>query len=232
MYHLMKLELQKYRVNNFFKASIIVIFCMTVLACGIPIIESHENGLEFQTAAHFFTISSAIARGSFTVFAGVLIAKMVISEFKNRTVLVMFSYPVNRKKLIITKLLLIFLFTFVSMIVANLFVNGIFILLNSFFPLVVGLEVTMNDFFNELPRAMLFCFASAGASLVPLYFGMKKYSVPATIVASILVVCISCQSFGPDFSLASIWYIPVTLAFVAFGLVAWTIRHINQIDLE
>ncbi|MDI3410257.1 ABC transporter permease subunit [Bacillus sonorensis] len=45
-------------------------------------------------------------RSVFIVFAGVLIAKLIIGEYKNRTITVMFTYPVSRKKLMAAKLLL------------------------------------------------------------------------------------------------------------------------------
>nr|MDH3155734.1 ABC transporter permease [Bacillus licheniformis] len=62
----------------------------------------------------------------FIVFAGVLIAKLVIGEYKNRTITVMFTYPVSRKKLMATKLPLTGGLTFLTMIVSELILAFIF----------------------------------------------------------------------------------------------------------
>ena len=38
--------------------------------------------------------------------------------------------------------------------------------------------------------------ASTGMGLIPLYFGMRKKSVPATIVSAVLIVSIVCSNNG------------------------------------
>ncbi len=51
---------------------------------------------------------------------------------------------------------------------------------------------------NLVPLAV----ATAGISLIPLYFGMRKRSVPTTIVSSIIVVSIAINN-TPMFSTAT-----------------------------
>ncbi|MBP3040365.1 ABC transporter permease [Bacillaceae bacterium Marseille-Q3522] len=180
----------------------------------------------------FFTISGAFVRGVFIVFAAVLISKMIIDEFKNRTILVTFSYPVNRKKILGAKLILIFGITFMTMLISNIVVVFAFIGLNQIFHITSAISLTASDFVPEILRLLMFSLASAGAALVPLYLGMRKYSVPATIISSLIIVSVTCQSAGPNFSLADIIYIPLALAFIALGIVVLTIRKIDRIDLN
>jgi ABC-type transport system involved in multi-copper enzyme maturation permease subunit len=157
---------------------------------------------------------------------------MIIDEFKNRTILVLFSYPINRKRILSAKLILIFCVTFMAMTISNVVVISGFIGLNQIFHLTSAMSLTIDDFLAGISNLMTFSLATAGAALVPLYFGMRKYSTPATIISSLLIVMVMCSSSGSAFSLASIIYIPLGLAIIAVGIVAGAIRKIDRIDLN
>ncbi len=51
----------------------------------------------------------------FLVYSSVLTAKLVIGEYNHRTITIMFSYPLNRIKLIASKLTIIMVYTAISM---------------------------------------------------------------------------------------------------------------------
>ncbi|MGP7816594.1 ABC transporter permease [Niallia sp. 01092] len=231
MLHIIRLEQKKNKLGWFIKGAVLANIIILGILCMFPVIEKSEGEIIIKNSTDFFTISGAFVRGVFIVFAAVLISKMIIDEFKNRTILVTFSYPINRKKILSAKLILIFWMTFITMAISNIVVIIGFIGLNQLFHLTSVISLTLDDFFSEILNLMMFSLASAGAALVPLYFGMRKYSTPATIISSLVIVSVSCQSIGPNFSLASIIYIPLGLALIALGIVAMAIRKIDRIDL-
>ena len=67
-------------------------------------------------------MASSIVRATFIIFGAVLIAKLIIDEYKNKTILLMFSYPINRKKIMISKLAITAILTFITVILSNIFV--------------------------------------------------------------------------------------------------------------
>lgn len=88
----------------------------------------------------------------------------------------------------------------------------------------------MHDVGNEIGSMLIYAASSTGLSFIPLYFGMRKQSVPATIVTScILTTLIGQQS--DEFPLASIIYIPISLALVGIAIAFWSIRKIDQEDV-
>ena len=91
-------------------------------------------------------------------------------------------------------------------------------------------SVTTNQLIQEGIKLVPFAIAAAGTSLIPLYFGMRKYSVPTTIVSSILVVTIACQS-QPEFSLVT--FLPLQLALAAIGIMIayYGIRNVEKEDV-
>ena len=65
--------------------------------------EKADGGVSFQSTDEAFLIIGTFDRAVFIVFGAVLIVKLVISEYKNKTILVMFTYPISRKKLLTAK---------------------------------------------------------------------------------------------------------------------------------
>lgn len=231
MLHLIKLELRKNKLGWFVNGVILANVIILGLLCMFPIVEKLEGQQSFTSYTDYFMISGSMVRGTMIVFAAVLISKVIIDEFKNRTHLLMFSYPVNRKKMLSAKLILIFTLTLFSMVITNLFVIHGFIGLNELFHFTAPMSLTSADYSAGIRSLLMFNLAAAGAALVPLYFGMRKYSTPATIVSSLIIVLVT-SSTGAGFSLASIIYIPLVLALAALGIVVLAVRNIEHIDFD
>ncbi|WHX48133.1 hypothetical protein QNH46_18765 [Paenibacillus woosongensis] len=54
--------------------------------------------------------------------------------------------------------------------------------------------------------------------------------MPATIVSAILIVALI-GSHNPEFSIASIVYVPLALAVIGVLIAAWTIRNVERADV-
>ena len=67
-------------------------------------------------------------------------------------------------------------------------------------------------------------------SLIPLFFGMRKYSVPATIISSILIVVLVCSNYN-GLSLNDIIVIPISLACIGLFIAYLSIRNIEKVDV-
>lgn len=228
MLQLIKLEMKKFNLGWYVKGALIATIILTALICFAITIALKENDLPILTYQDVYVLIGANVRAIFIVFASVLIAKIIIEEYKNKTILVLFSYPVSRKKLIASKLTLISLLTFITTILSNVIVAGLFSIINAYFP-IVSFELTGNQFIGEITNIVLFAIASAGMSLIPLYFGMRNYSVPATIGSSLIVVAIAC-SYNPPFTLVT--FIPFQLGLAAVGgaIAYFAIRNIENED--
>ncbi|MBJ7988129.1 ABC transporter permease, partial [Bacillus cereus] len=74
---------------------------------------------------------------------------------------------------------------------------------------------TVDQLIQEGINVIPLAIATAGISLIPLYFGMRKHSVPTTIVSSIIVVLIAINN-QPVFSIAT--FLPLQFTFAAIGI--------------
>ncbi|MFT9819189.1 ABC transporter permease [Lysinibacillus sp. NPDC056185] len=228
MLQLLKLEMKKYNLGWYVKGAIIANIIITAVVCFVVYIAQREGDIPISTYEDVYVLIGASVRAMFIVFASVLIAKLVIEEYKNRTILIMFTYPVSRKKLIASKLALIAFLTLMTMMLSNIVVAGLFSIINIYFP-IVPFTITANQFIGEVINIVPFAIAATGTSLIPLYFGMRNHSVPATIGSSLLVVAIAC-AYNPEISLVT--FIPLQLGLAAIGvIIAYIgIRNIENVD--
>ncbi|WP_112182527.1 MULTISPECIES: ABC transporter permease [Paraliobacillus] len=184
-------------------------------------------GLDEEATAEFLTSYESVFMlieifivAAFVIYASVLLSHMIIEEFRDKTISVLFMYPIDRKKLLIAKVLIISMVTFVFVILSNIIVFGSFTLLNSTFHYISG-PITQDMLTEKALRTILIAISSAGMSLIPLFFGMRKYSVPATITSSILIIAVIFSSTNNS-NLFSFIAIPISLGIVGF-LIAYLV---------
>lgn len=229
MWNLMRIELKKMKLGWYARGAIIANLILLGFLWMVSYVEKIEGEETMQTIDESFLIIGTLVRGVFIIFGAVLIARLVISEFKNKTILVLFTYPVNRKKLLASKLMIAFGLTFITILISNVFVAFAFFFLNSIYHMIPG-EVTSDIVSQQAVKMAVFAFGAAGTSLVPIYFGMRKYSVPATIISAVIIV-MAMSSTTSEFSLSSIVYIPLSLAAVGLVFSYLAVRKVDKTDV-
>lgn len=142
----------------------------------------------------------------------------------------MFTYPISRKKLIAAKLMIVSVWTFLAIIVSNLILTGALVLANSFYGYIPG-TLEMDVLIRHGLKVLFHAAASAGLSLIPLFFGMWKKSVPATIISAVLLVSIINSDTG-GFTLSSIVAVPIVLAVIGVLIAYLSIYNIDRTDLN
>ncbi|MCW9131691.1 ABC transporter permease [Bacillus paramycoides] len=228
MLRLMKLELKKFKLGWYVKGAIIANITILALLILVGFVAQIEGDPEIRDPQAILSMASVSVRGTFIIFGGVLIAKLIIDEYKNKTILLMFSYPINRKKMMISKLAITATLTFITVILSNILVVGIFFGIDSYFSILPN-PFTVDQLIQEGVNLVPLAIATAGISLIPLYFGMRKHSVPTTIVSSIIVVSIAINN-QPIFPIAT--FLPLQYTFAAIGMVIayYGIKNIERED--
>jgi len=225
----MKLEMKKFKLGWYVRGAIIANIAILTLLIFTSIVSQIEGDPEIRDPQMVLLMASTLVRATFIIFGSVLIARLIIGEYKNKTILLMFSYPINRKKMMVSKLIITATLTFITVILSNILVVGVFFWIDSYFSILphsFTVDQLMQEGINLVPLAV----ATAGISLIPLYFGMRKRSVPTTIVSSIIVVSIAINN-TPMFSTAT--FLPLQLALAAIGVAIayYGIKNIEKEDI-
>ena len=192
MKKLIKLEFKKHKLLGYVKGVFITDIVIMAFMCFIYIVEKFEGGGEeslFESYDSVFNFMLTLTTATFLIFGSVVLARLVIEEYKNKTITLLFTYPLSRKKLLSAKLIVVSSFIFSAILFTNIFIGCVVYIVDVF------TNIIPNDLSGEtLTNALLFLIinttAAAGVGLVPLYFGMRKKSVPTTIVSAIILVTI------------------------------------------
>jgi len=97
MLKLLRLEWKKNRMIGYIKSLLICIISIFV-AVALMALGGEGEG-EFLNYTEFMSLSNILIRIVFIIFSSVILSRLVIDEYKNKTVQLLFTYPLKRKKL-------------------------------------------------------------------------------------------------------------------------------------
>ena len=227
MFKLMKLELKKFRIGV--KGVTIANLIMLAAILSIVLISNNDNDITLSDYGNVFYFTSEIVRATFTIFAAALISRIIIGEYKNKTINIMFMYPIKRKKIMVAKLFIIVIFTFTSMVLSNLFLSFSLYILNIFLRF-INEPLTSNMILTNLINLIVYSAAFTFMSLIPVYVGMVKKSGTATIVSSIILVSVL-NSGVNNISLSSFIIIPIIGAILGVISSYLALKNIDEVDV-
>lgn len=230
MRKLISLEIKKFKLFSYLKNVLIADVVIMGMLCLIYFAEKSDGNIAYGSYSMAFAMFGSIIRPTFIIFAAVLIARIIIDEYKSNTIMFLFMYPISRKKIIVAKLMIVACFTFLTILLSNLLIGSVFYLVDSylhFVPKALTVEVLKDGMINMTLGA----FASAGMALIPLYFGMRKKSVPTTIVSAIILVSLTSSS-AKEVSLLSFIAVPISLALAGCIIAYISFKNIEKVDIN
>ncbi|NNU78038.1 hypothetical protein [Clostridium estertheticum] len=208
MIKLIKIELENFNFKRYIKnaiiANIIILGILTLIT--YPIKDLKIDPL--SNYATVFTIIDSLVRATFMIFSSVLISDIVINKLKNK--------KINTKKTISAKIILIIMFSFLTIILSNIFIEISFYFLDKGFNLIPN-KLNLNIITRNILTIFMYAITSSLMNLISLFLGIIKKSTFVTILSSIVLVSIVC-SYNNGFALNSIIAIPLSLA--ALGILS------------
>lgn len=159
----------------------------------------------------------------FLVYSSVLTARLVIGEYSQRTITIMFSYPLNRMKLIASKLIIIMVYTAISMAIGYICCSGYIVLVDRFFDMLEGtFQISMLQ--TWIPMAITTVVVCTVLSLWPFIIGMIRKSVPATIVTSLVVIVFRQLIISKNITYQESLLQILLVAFITFGVALFAFK--------
>lgn len=229
----MKLEYQKHRLSRYFKTIIICILSIFIAVALMAWGSRNESETMFPNFDEFMFLSNILIRIVFMIFSGVLLSRLVIGEYQNKTMQLLFTYPLKRKKIMQAKLTIVFLFCFFSIFLATLVV-GLLAFIVSPYIYLVDETIYITNIMSTIPSAILSALMMAGVCLIPLFFGMRKKSTSSTVTWAVLVgFLINGTVSNGEASVNLYQFIAIPISFCLLGLfVAYiTYRNVDKTDL-
>lgn len=234
MLKLIKLEWKKNNIGKYIRnatilAVILYLFLFSLAFLGIA--NDPDTGVP-DTAPGNETISPSIelfTSMSFLVFTGVMLASFIVSAYKNKTMNLMFSYPIKRRKILISQMLAVWIFNFTALVLTKLVIYGGILansrFMESAFP--IDFDMTGPGFYIQLiVKAMVI----VTMGFIALFVGMAMKSSKATIITSFLLIFLTQANIG-DLTMANNTVFPIILTIVSLVFAFLSVCRAETKDL-
>ena len=229
MLNLIKLELKRVSLKSHFigllAANIVIAllsaFTSSLLNAGGGVAVTGLPPAQLDT----LTLAIMLVRATLIVWEAVLISVFVVEEYRNKTINLLFTYPVQRGKLIAVKIILICGVMLLFHALSGVFQFTCLFIASKYFPFVT---VSPANLMTQAVTAL----SSVLLGLLPLYIGMIKKSTIATIVSSFTIAAIVSNSQGSGAGLMSIPIAAIVFGVIGAGFSAITVRKMVSSDLS
>lgn len=231
MINLIKLEFDKYKPG---KNRSIIITHLILLGLLLIMLFSSNADEEYLTWDDFVILVDVLVRSTFIIYSSVIMAKLVVGEFETRTIYQLFSYPIARWKLMISKIIIVLAFTSVNIIIGNIFNLIILSLVNNIYNLIPG-TLTFSLLSGYTMYYLSGFIVSCLIALVPFTVSMYKKKTSTTIISSVIIVVLTVSSSGSGFTVTdyivrAVFVGSICLAVTAFSLTK-LLKNIDDIDI-
>lgn len=228
MLKLIRLEWKKHNIGKQIRIAVITTaFLMLFMLMTARELETAET-VEAYGKSMLDASVALFVHMSYMVFTGVMIASYIVGAYEKKTINLMFSYPIGRAKIIMAKVLAVWIFDFVAMVVSKAALYAVLLLTKSFTGIgAEGLLIREPSFWLD---AALSSAAMVSISFIALPIGMKLRSSKATIVAAVIIVCFTQGQIG-SMTLVNNMTFYAALFAVAVASVWLSIWRVEQRDV-
>lgn len=234
MLKLIKLEWKKNHIGKYIRYALILsaVLCMFIFAQAyLGIANDPDTGVPDVAPGHN-NISSPIelfTSMSFLVFTSVMLSSFIVSAYKNKTMILMFSYPIKRQKILISQMLSVWIFNFAALIITKLLIYSCILLGSNFMVSSFPLDFNMASvgFYVQL---IVKSAVIVTISFIALFIGMAMKSSKATIISSFLLIILTQANIG-DLTMANNTVFPVILTIISLVFAFLSIHGVETKDL-
>lgn len=213
---LMQLERRRNKLRPYHVSMIIIAVVMTFFIYMIAAIAKVENAKEFQSYANLLKMHTAISFIIYSVFAVILLSKLVLEDYSPQRAILLFTYPVSRSKVFVAKLMMVLRFVTVGFLMASALPTGVFLITEQVAP-ILGEVVRADLLLLQAVRLMGFLAAIIANGLIALRVGLSKGATSAMVTILILSVLMGNLLLGigmhPMVSIGLLVYIAVGIWF-------------------
>jgi hypothetical protein len=187
----MRLELKRNNIRTYVLASAVI--CLVLLgfiylaANAAQLEDTSASQREFRNYANIFRLIGVIGLVSFSAMAAIMYSRFVIGEYTGKRAALLFSYPASRSRILLAKLLLVFLFTSISMLICTAIPCIVFSMTESASQIVVQDVMTTDLVIDALKTSCIAVLALGGIGVVALRIGFINKSVPTTLISAFLL---------------------------------------------
>ncbi len=232
MLKLIKLEYKKNNIKKYIRIAVImaIILCLFIFALAFLGIANDPDGT-LDAASGTDVISAPIelfTSMTFLIFTSVMLASFIISAYKDKTMNLMFTYPIKRQKIQASQMIAVWLFNFIALVLTKLAI---------YMCIFIGAKFMQSSFMVDFNIGSLFFYVQlllkavsiVTMSFIALFVGMAFKSSKAAIITSFLLILLTQANVG-DLTMAGNTIFPVVLTVVSLVFAVLSIYNVEKKD--
>lgn len=198
---LIKLEWEKYEIGKYIRNAAILIVLLVIFNYAMTflgIANDPDTGVPDMAISNMGVSTNVelLTDITFLIFAAAMHATFIIGAYKNKTMNLMFLYPLNRKKIMAAKMLAVCIFCFAGIVIAKLACYGV-----SNLGFMMGQKASFPMDYNMLSvsfyiQLLIRSAATISISLLALLIGMIAKSSKVTVIPSFLLIILMQGNVG------------------------------------
>ncbi len=228
MVEIIKLEWKKNNIIKYMRNAAIMSGAIIVLLL-VVIGEMGTGGKIDLNNKHVLYVSIELSTNmSYIIFASVMMASFIISGYKNKTIYIMLSYPIKRQKILLAQMLSVWTFNIAALIITKLLAYGIFSFVSRFIDVDMrGVNFSEFSFYSQIIISSIMMISIC---FIALLVGVKMKSSKATIVSSVILVCLTQGNIGA-YTLVDNLAFYIILFILSIISVFLTTYNIEKVDI-
>lgn len=234
MIKLIRLEWKKNNIASYIRyaavlAALIGVFLYALAFWGIA--NDPDGTLDAAEGMNVISSPVELFTGiAFLIFTSAMLASFIVSAYKNKTMNLMFSYPIKRQKILAAQMLAVWLFNFAALTVTKLLI---------YFCIWMGGKRMQSsfviDFHMENPAFYTSLLAKSAVivsmGFIALFVGKAMNSSKAAIITSFVLIFLTQANVG-DFTLAGNAVFPIILTVISLIFAGLSICNAETKDLQ
>lgn len=233
---LIRLELKRNKIRTYVIASLIIAITMLgflYLFAYAPMLEPNDKDMViFSGYNNLIPLFGVLNMAAFCVLSAVMYSKFIIEDYSGKRPILLFSYPVSRQKIVVSKLSVVYGFTIFLMVISNLAIFLIFDITENFVHL-VSEAFTFSIMLQAIETTLVMALIAASIGVAAAGIGFIKKSIPTTIVSAVLIASLMCNIVVNTTSNRTMMYIFATvMIFIGIIFSIFLIKKINIMEVE
>lgn len=228
MLKLIRLEWKKNNIIKYVRnALIMVVILLVLLLSAAGKLEAEETVSAYgndmlKSSVELFT------NISFIIFTSTMLAAFIVGAYKNKTMNLMFSYPIGRKKILLSQMLSVWIFNFTALVLSKIIIYGSLAAVKKYAHITAkSIALGNSAFYIEI---LVNSAVMVSISFISLLIGLKMKSSKATIIAGVIIVCFTQGNIGAYSLIGSIPFY-ITLLIISAISVFLTLYKLETRDV-
>ncbi len=222
MLKLIRLEWKKNNIIKYIRNAFIMTICWLIfLLVAAEELETEDTVL-LKSAVELFT------NMSFIIFTSTMLASFIVGTYKNKTINLIFSYPISRKKIVLSQILSVWIFNFIALTLSKVLIYAALVITRKYTHIMAdNIALGSGVFYIEI---LVNSAVMVSVSFIALLIGLQMKSSKATIIAGVIILCFTQGNIG-SYTLLNNMLFHVTLLMISAISVFLTLYKLETRDV-